>query len=59
MAEFWEQQMMDRLLNLCFEYKKKNEETIPAEQIKDVIDYVKYLLAENKKKVIEDMEKGQ
>lgn len=58
MAEFWEQQLMDRLLTLCFEYRKKDQETMPAEQVKDVVDYVKYLLEENRKQAIEDIEKG-
>lgn len=44
MAEFWEQQLMDRLLELCFEYKKQDEEKIPAEQIQAVMDYVKFLI---------------
>ena len=44
MAEFWEQQLMDRLLNLCFEYRKAEKESLPKERLQDVIDYVKFLL---------------
>ena len=44
MAEFWEQQLMDRLLNLCFEYRKSEKEALPTEKVQDVIDYVKFLL---------------
>ena len=59
MAEFWEQQLMDRLLNLCFIFRDKKDVVMPAEQVKDVVDYVKFLLKEKKKEVIEDIEKGK
>lgn len=44
MAEFWEQQLMDRLLKLCFNYRKADKETLPKEDLTEVIDYVKFLL---------------
>ncbi len=46
MAEFWEQQMMDRLISLCFEYRRQELETMPKEQVREVLDYVKFLLDE-------------
>ena len=58
MAEFWEQQLMDRLLNLCFVFRDKKDVVMPAEQVKDVVDYVKFLLKEKKKEVIEDIEQA-
>ena len=58
MAEFWEQQLMDRLLNLCFVFRDKKDVVMPAEQVKDVVDYVKFLLKEKQKEVIEDIEKA-
>jgi len=48
MAEFWEQQLMDRLFTLCFEYKKNEKDEIPKEQIQEVLNYVKFLLKEQK-----------
>ncbi len=54
MAEFWEQQLMDRLLSLCFEFKKSDEEVMPAQQMTDVIDYVKFLLKNKAKEAAED-----
>ena len=59
MAKFWEQQLMDRLLSLCFEFRDKKDIVMPAEKVKDVVDYVKFLLEENKKEVIEDIEKSK
>ena len=58
MAEFWEQQLMDRLLNLCFVFRDKKDVVMPAEQVKDVTDYVKFLLEEKKKEVVEDIERA-
>jgi len=55
MAEFWEQQLLDRLLNLCFEFRDKKEVTMPAEQVKDVVDYVKFLIDEKCKETAEDI----
>ncbi len=49
MAEFWEQQLMDRLMTLCFEYRKQNQETMPKEQVREVLDYVKFLLDDYKR----------
>jgi len=57
MAEFWEQQLMDRLLSLCFVFRDKKDVVMPAEQVKDVMDYVKFLLKEKRKEVLEDIEK--
>ena len=51
MAEFWEQQLMDRILNLAFEFRKAEKEQLPTERVQDIIDYVKYLLAEQKKEL--------
>ena len=48
MADFWEQQLMDRLMELCFEYRKQEKETMPKEQVRDVLDYVKFLLKKQK-----------
>lgn len=46
MAEFWEQQLMDRIMALAFEFRKSGKEVMPKEQIQDIIDYVKFLLAQ-------------
>lgn len=54
MAEFWEQQLMDRLLTLCFEYRKQDKETMPAQEVRDVVDYVKFLIKEKQKEASED-----
>lgn len=56
MAEFWEQQLMDRLLTLCFKYRKHDKEVMPAEEVKDVMDYVKFLLEEKHKETLEDVQ---
>ncbi len=48
---------MDRLLNLCFVFRDKKDVVMPAEQVKDVVDYVKFLLKEKRKEVLEDIEK--
>jgi len=58
MAEFWEQQLMDRLLNLCFVFRDKKDVVMPAEQVKDVVNYVKFLIKEKRKEAIEDIEKA-
>jgi len=57
MAEFWEQQLMDRLLSLCFEFRDRKDVVMPAEKVKDVVDYVKYLIDEKTKETAEDIEK--
>ena len=57
MAEFWEQQLMDRLLNLCFKFRDKKEVVMPAEEVKDVMDYVKFLIKEKRKEAVEDIGK--
>jgi hypothetical protein len=54
MAEFWEQQLMDRLLDLCFEFRAKKDVVMPAEKVKEVIDYVKFLLENKVKETVED-----
>jgi len=54
MAEFWEQQLMDRLLTLCFKFRDKKEIVMPAEEVKDVVDYVKFLIKEKRKEAVED-----
>ncbi len=43
-AEFWEQQLMDRLLTLCFKFRDQENVMIPAEEMKDVADYVKFII---------------
>lgn len=48
MAEFWEQQLMDRIMALAFEFRKSEKEVMPREQVQDIIDYVKFLLKEEK-----------
>jgi len=53
MAEFWEQQLMDRLLTLCFTFKENAKEVMPAEQVKDVVDYVKFIIADKCKEALE------
>jgi len=58
MAQFWEQQLMDRLLDLCFEFREKKEEVMPAEKVKEVIDYVKFLLENKAKETAEDLQRG-
>jgi len=50
MAEFWEQQLMDRILSLAFEFKQNDKEVLPKEKMNDIIDYVKYLLKEQAEK---------
>ena len=57
MAEFWEQQLMDRLLTLCFNYRNNKEEVMPAAEVKDVMDYVKFLIEEKQKEAKEDAQK--
>ena len=54
MAEFWEQQLIDRLLTLCFEFRARKDVAMPAEQVKDVMDYVKFLIDEKCKQAVED-----
>jgi len=58
MAEFWEQQLMDRLLTLCFKYRENEKEVMPAEEVKDVVDYVKFIIDEKCKETEEDVRKG-
>ena len=59
MAEFWEQQLMDRLLSLCFEFRDKKDVVLPAEKVKDVMDYVKFIIDEKQKETAEDIKKAQ
>jgi len=59
MAEFWEQQLMDRLLNLCFKFRARKDVVMPAEQVKEVVDYVKFLIDEKCKETAEDIQKAQ
>jgi len=59
MAEFWEQQLMDRLLSLCFEFKDSKDVVMPAEKVKDVMDYVKFLLENKAKETAEDIQRAQ
>ena len=58
MAEFWEQQLMDRLLDLCFEFREKKDVVLPTDRVKDVMDYVKFLLENKSKETAEDIQKG-
>jgi len=48
MAEFWEQQLMDRIMALAFKFRESEKEVMPKEQVQDIIDYVKFLLAQEK-----------
>ena len=57
MAEFWEQQLMDRLLNLCFKFRDNKDVVMPAEQVKDVVDYVKFIIEGKQKEAVEDAKK--
>ena len=57
MAEFWEQQLMDRLLNLCFKFRARKDVVMPAEQVKEVVDYVKFLIDEKCRETAEDIQK--
>lgn len=56
MAEFWEQQLMDRLLNLCFKFRARKDVVMPAEQVKEVVDYVKFLIDEKCRETAEDIQ---
>ena len=58
MAEFWKQQLMDRLLTLCFKFRKQENIVLPADEIKNVMDYVKFLLENKSKETAEDIQKG-
>jgi len=58
MAEFWEQQLMDRLLTLCFKFRDNKDVVMPAEEVKDVMDYVKFLIDEKCKETAEDIGKA-
>lgn len=57
MAEFWEQQLLDRLLSLCFKFRERENVVMPAEEMKDVMDYVKFLMDEKCKEIAEDIRK--
>jgi len=35
MAEFWEQQLMDRLLTACYKFREQGNIVLPAEKVKD------------------------
>ena len=58
MTEFWEQQLMDRLLSLCFEFRESKDVVMPADRVKDVVDYVKFLLANKAKETKEDVRRS-
>jgi len=51
MAEFWEQQLMDRLLTLCFRFREQENVVMPAEEVKGVVDYVKFIIDEKSKEI--------
>ena len=53
MAEFWEQQLMDRILDLAFEFKRSKDEVLPKEKVMDVVDYVKFLIRQAKEDALE------
>ncbi len=59
MAEFWEQQLMDRLLNLAFEYRVSEKEIMPAKQVNEVMDFVKFLLKEQEQITIEKIKSSK
>lgn len=48
---------MDRLLDLCFEFRANKDVVMPAEKVKEVMDYVKFLLANKGKETAEDMQR--
>jgi len=55
MAEFWEQQLMDRILAMAFEFRREEKEVLPNEKVNDIIDYVKFLLNEQEKTIRKDL----
>jgi len=57
MAEFWEQQMMDRILAFGFKFRHTKEQVMPAPEVKDIIDYVKYMRKDAVEYYIEDQRK--
>lgn len=57
MAEFWEQQLMDRLLTLCFKFRDNKDVVMPAEEVGDVIDYVKFIIDEKREQKVEDIQR--
>jgi hypothetical protein len=57
MAEFWEQQLMDRLLTLCFKFKENEKEVMPAEEVKDVMDYVRFVIDDKRAEALEKEKK--
>ena len=57
MAEFWEQQLMDRLLSLCFKFREGKDVVMPAPEVQDVVDYVKFLLKNKARETTEDIKK--
>jgi hypothetical protein len=59
MAEFWEQQLMDRLLNLCFQFRDRKDVVMPAEEVKEVVDYVKFLIDEKCKETAENIQRAR
>ena len=59
MAEFWEQQLMDRLLSLCFKFRDNKDVVMPAQEVQDTIDYVKFLLENKSRETAEDAERHQ
>lgn len=54
MSEFWEQQLMDRILALAFDYRKAEKEQLPKKQVNDIMNYVKFVIQE---KIEEEKEK--
>ena len=46
---------MDRLLTLCFKFREQENVVMPAEEMKDVMDYVKFLIDEKCKETAEDI----
>ena len=57
MAEFWEQQLMDRLLTLCFNYKENEKDVMPAAEVNDVMNYVKFIIDDKCKEALEKANK--
>ena len=55
MAEFWEQQLMDRLLTACYKFREQEDVVMPTEEVKGVVDYVKFIIDEKCRETTEDI----
>ena len=48
MADFWEQQLMDRILALYFKARETKEQSMLVQEVQDIMNYVKFLLKQEK-----------